>query len=191
MDSENNIPLYTKQLSTVSGNIPESQLTSELNIVAAKIDECVQIAVSAGSAALQYAIRAGQILEEVFRRHQGEMKLWLDMNIAKVDGKSLICVRRSIMWRQLWKGRAVLFPADGAEPPVKNLTEAYIKIGILPDRTESESGEKGGNSLFRMSFSAKESDISKWPPAEIRAFLTKGEPFFRMYQAAQSLVSLA
>ena len=113
------------------------------------------------------------------------------MNIAKVDGKSLICEKTALRWRQLWKGRAVLFPADGAEPPVKNLTEAYIKIGILPDRLNAESGEKGGNSLFRMSFSASEQDVSKWPAAEIRAFLTKGEPFFKMYQAAQSLVSVA
>ena len=150
----------------------------------------MQIAISAGASALNYAIHCGQILEEVFRRHQGEMKDWLDMNIAKVDGKSLIHENTAIKWRHLWKSREILFPADGSEPPVKNLTEAYIKIGILPDRTESDSGEKGGNSLFRMSFSAKEQDISKWPPAEIRAFLTKGEPFFRMYQAAKDLVSL-
>ena len=41
-----------------------------------------------------------------------------------------------------------------------------------------------------MSFSAKEQDISKWPPAEIRAFLTKGEQFYRMYQAAKEALSL-
>ena len=74
---------------------------------------------------------------------------------------------------------------------MKNLTEAYIKLGILPDRIDPETGEKTGNLFFRMSFSAKEQDVSKWPAAEIRAFLTKGEPFFRLYQEAKDLVSLA
>jgi hypothetical protein len=169
----------------------DQQLIASLNIGASRVGECVQIAISAGASALNYAIHCGQILEEVFRRHRGEMKLWLDMNIAKVDGKSIICEQRAQRWRALWKGRDILFPADGAEPPVKNLTEAYIKVGILPDRAESESGEKGGDLFFRMSFSAKEQDVSKWPAAEIRAFLTKGEPFFRMYQAAKDAASLA
>lgn len=118
------------------------------------------------------------------------MKLWLDMNIAKVDGVSIISEKQAINWRHLWKSRDILFPAGGEEPPVKNITEAYIKLGILPDRQGIESGEKGGNLMFRMSFSAKEQDVSKWPPAEIRAFLTKGEAFFNMYQSAKRIASM-
>ena len=172
-------------------NVPDNQLVSSLILGISRVGECVQIAISAGASALNYAIDCGQIFEEVFRRHQGEGQAWVDSYIVGPDGKPLICVRTMQNWRSLWKNREILFPADGSEPPVKNLTEAYIKIGILPDRIEGETGEKGGNSLFRMSFSAKESDLSKWPAAEIRAFLTKGEPFFRMYQAAKDLVSLA
>ena len=184
----------TTPATTHNGNIrsaTDQQLIASLNIGAAKVGECVQIAISAGASALNYAMDCGQILEEIFRRHQGEMRLWLDMNIAKVDGKSMICEKTATKWRQLWKGREILFPADGSEPPVKNLTEAYIKLGILPDRIDPETGEKTGNLFFRMSFSAKEQDVSKWPAAEIRAFLTKGEPFFRLYQEAKDLVSLA
>jgi hypothetical protein len=184
-----NIPLYKKAAENNTTPHPacdgslrdasDQQLAASLNIGAAKVGECVQIAISAGAAALSYAMDCGQILEEVFRRHRGEGQAWVDSYIVGRDGKPLISERTARNWRTLWKSRDILFPPDGSEPPMKNITEAYIKLGIMPDRT----ARKSDDSLFRMSFSVKEQDISKWPPAEIRAFLAKAEPLARMYQA--------
>jgi hypothetical protein len=171
---------------------PDKQLVAMLNIGGAKIGELTVIAISAASNALQYAVKCGQILEEAFRRHDGEFADWLACNIAeKADGKKLICEDTARKWRTLWRKRDQLYPPDGGEPLARTITEAYIKLGLIPEPIQTEPDPHAVKPVFHLTFSATVGDVEKWPPAERRAFLTKAEPIVRAYERALELARSA
>jgi hypothetical protein len=170
---------------------PDSQLIALLNIGGTKVGELRTIAISAAANALHYAVRCGQILEEAFRRHEGEFGEWLAANIAEHDGAKLISEETARKWRTLWRKRDNLFPPDGREPLARSITEAYIKLGLIPEPLETEPDPHAVKPCFHLTFSTSAQDVEKWPPAERRAFLTKAEPIVEAYNRALELTRSA
>ncbi len=180
------------ELSTLiekTDDTPDSHLLMRISAAQVHIEHLAELAISAASQALRVAIASGQALEILFRRHEGEFAEWLAGAIPKkADGGELLCEKTARRYRTLWKKRDILFPPDGSEPPCRSLTEAYIKLGILPEPEAAEHDPNAVHSAFRLSYSLPSGDPETWAPADRRAFLTKAEPIVEAWNRARELI---
>lgn len=168
---------------------PDSALVSRLSIGAYEVERLTLITVTSAAQALRVAIANGQVLEELFRRHDGEFAEWLEGAIAKKDdGTPLITEKTARNWRILYRKRDAIFPPDESEPACRSLTEAYIKLGILPEPEQTDRDPNTVQSQLRLSYHLPDGDPVTWSPADRRAFLTKAEPLVKAYEAAKALV---
>lgn len=170
-------------------DMPDSILVQRLAVGACEVERLTQLTVTTAAQALRIAIANGQVLEKLFTRHDGEFAEWLEGAMAKKpDGDPLITERTARNWRTLYRKRDALFPPDESEPACRSLTEAYIKIGILPEPEQSDRDPHTVQSQLRLSYHLPDGDPSTWPAADRRIFLTKAEPIVRAYEAAKALV---
>jgi hypothetical protein len=164
---------------------PDSQLAARINELNTALEGCQQIAIAACAHTVHHAVALGQVLEEGMRRHAGEFKEWLKSTVARdEDGKPRLSYDTALRYRTLWKKRDLIFPPDGGEPAARNLTEAYIKCGLLPEPESGESGEKQ-ETFFRLSFVAPATPIEEWPPGEVKAFLERTRPIEELRERAK------
>lgn len=174
---------------TVLKDSRDSALVQRLAVGACEVERLTLITITTAAQALRIAIANGQVLDELFRRHDGEFAEWLDGAIAKKDdGTPLVTERTARNWRTLYRKRDALFPPDQSEPACRSLTEAYIKLGILPEPEQTDRDPNTVQSQLRLSYHLPEGDPSNWPAAERRIFLTKAEPLVKAYQRAKELV---
>ena len=167
---------------------PDSHLLSRIAAGETQLQNLCEIAISAASQSLRIAIALGQCFEQLFRRHEGEFSEWLAGALPKkADGSDFISEETARKYRTLWRKRDQIFPPDDSEPACRSLTEAYIKVGILPEPEESDRDPNNVQSQLRLSYHLPDGDPETWPPAERRAFLTKAEPIVRAYQRAMEL----
>jgi len=168
---------------------PDSQLAARLNELNTGLLGSVQIAVSAGSMSVLFAVAMGQVLEEEMRRHEGEFAQWLETVIARdEEGKPRLSETTALRYRTLWRRRDLIFPVDGSMPTARNLTDAYQKVGILPEPDPARGNGKDAP-FFRLAFAAPATPISLWPPKEIRAFLHRTEHIAELRVEAAKMLS--
>lgn len=168
---------------------PDSQLAASLNGYAAELHQLVGIAAAANRNAVLKAIAMGELLEVLFRRHEGEFAEWLKLNIVQdAEGEPIISDRSARVYRQLWRRRRELFPPDDSAPAPRSIADALRKLGILPDNEEIDQDPGAAKPLFRLVFSLPASDPATWPPLARRDFLTRAEPIVNAYNAAMALI---
>ncbi len=167
---------------------PDSKLAAALNGYAAELGQLVGIAAAANRNAVLKAIAMGELLEVLFRRHEGQFAEWLSLNIIQDEnGAPIISDRTARVYRQLWRRRAELFPPDDSNPAPRSIADALRKLGIIPDSEEIEADPAASKPLFRLAFTLPPNDPATWPPLERREFLTKAEPIVRAWQALQAI----
>jgi hypothetical protein len=168
--------------------LPHEQLKAKIHTIHAQLGGCVQIAVAANSAAIYHAVALGQVLAEAMHRYEGEFEEWLDSIVERdAEGKPALSVTTARRYRTLYEKRFKIFPVDGSEPPPRNLVEAYIKAGILPEPQPGEADPHAIKPLFRLTFALPTVPPEDWPPAERRAFLTRTEPLLEMVARVKAL----
>ena len=172
--------------------LPSPKLAARLNTIHTQLGGCVTIAVSAAAHAVHHAIALGQVLAEGMRRYEGDFAEWLaSAGPSGEDGKPAISESTALRYRTLWAKREKIFPPDGSAPPPRNLYEAYVKVGLLPEPEAGGGDADVVKALFRVTYSLPTTPPETWPPAERRAFLTKVEPLAKLYLQALELTSAA
>lgn len=146
------------------------------------------ISASAGNSTVQHACALGQLFSEMFRRHDGEFADWLQSLGEDSEGRPRICEQTALRYRTLWAKRDQLFPPDGSPPTCKSLTEAYIKVGLIPAPKPTEKGTISG-SPFRISFSPPKTPPEEWAPADRQAFLKATEQIMLIRQKVIALAA--
>ncbi len=165
---------------------PDSHLLARVAAGEPQVQHLVAIITSAGSQAIHIAVSMGQCLEVLFKRHEGEFTEWLSMAFPlKPDGSDYISDDTARRYRTLWRKRDLVFPPDGSPPTCRNLTEAFIKVGAIPEPDENTRDPHQLPPPFRLSFHLPEGDPSNWAPAVRRDFLTRAEPVAKAYEAAK------
>jgi hypothetical protein len=168
--------------------MPDSALAERLVGLFDGFNKWLAVAGSAVSWTVRHAVAMGQVFSEGFRRHDGEFGDWLRAVVGEdAEGNPRISVDTARRYRTLWAKRDLLFPADGAEPHFRNLSEAYTKVGLLPMPVRDGKSDPMERPLFRLSFTVPEVAPELWPPAERRSFLERTEP---IAQLRERLVAL-
>lgn len=161
-------------------HMPDSAIGQRLIELNAGLLHFQAIAASSGSLTVRHAVALGQLFEEAIRRHEGGFGEWLEHTTGEdSEGNPRICRMTAFRYRTLWKKRESLFPADGSEPECRSLTEAYIKVGLIP-APQQGSQEDANKPLFRLTFSVPKTPIEDWPEADRLTFLQKSEPIAEM-----------
>ena len=170
-------------------DLPPPQIAARLNSTFAQFTQAQAIAASAGSMTVRAAVAMGQLLEEAFRRFEGDFAAWLAASVPHgEDSEPVISESTARRWRTLWKKRDLLFPPDGGEPTAKTLIEAYEKCGLIPARVPSDA-PKGEAPLYRLQFSPPSVPPEKWPKATLLEFVQQTEPLFLVRQKALALLA--
>ncbi len=171
-------------------DIPDSQLAARINTQNFALVERVQIAATAASQAVWLAILIGQACEIAMARHEGDFGTWLKSVVAHdPEGNPLLSESTARKYRMLYRKRDLLFPADGSAPPPRNISEAYVKIGLMPEPEASERDEKSVRPLFRVNYTLPDVPAEKWPAAEKRAFLERTQPIVDLREKLMSEVA--
>jgi len=173
---------------------PDSKLVERLARGESQIEQLSAWAVSAAEQGMMVAIAQGQILEILFRRHEGEFAKWLSLQ-TRADGKPLMSESTALRWRGLWKERDQIFPPDGSEPTCRARTKAYIKLEYLPEPEQSERDPAQSAPAFRVSCKLPTQAPDSLPPAIRREVLTKLEQpaiyYLRCLDHAQRIALIA
>ena len=165
-------------------DLPDTQLLDRIRAADPHIAHLRDVAISAGRQCVDVAIAIGQVLEVLFKRHEGEFKEWLALALPKRDdGSDFISYDTALRYRTLWKNRARLLPVDGSSPSHRPLTDAYMKVEILPDPDPIERDPTVSVPCFRLVWTPPTTPPDEIPAIQRRALMTKAEPVALFYLA--------
>lgn len=171
--------------------IPDTELGRLVLELNTSLRQAHAIAMSAGSMTVRYAVAMGQIFQEAFRRHQGEFGEWLRAAVGEdPEGNMRISVETARRWRTLYEKRDRLFPVGEEAPECRTMTEAYIKVGLLPAPAPDEH-PNAGQKIFRLTFTAPAVSPEEMPAADRREFMVKAEPIVQLYEKLKVIADAA
>lgn len=186
-------PTLTLLADEVVRRMPDSAMGRRIIELNTELLRFQAIAASAGSFTVRHAVALGQLFEEMFRRYEGEFGEWLRCAVGEdLEGRPRLSEDTARRYRTLWKKRDSLFPPDGSEPECKSLTEAYIKVGLIPAPVKSaESPSSVGQPLFKLMYVSQADAMATWPKSELQALLDRTEPIVRDRERARSILEAA
>jgi hypothetical protein len=156
------LELETQNLNTLE------ECAEALSQCATEADAQTRIAVTAGKAGIQYAIKGGGICLRAreIAKH-GEFLPWLEEQASKF-GRGRTTLEN---WMKLSKAQLIGNLIES--PDIKGLTSAYIAIGLLPEpQPKPDTGE--GDKVkppFVLNFKTDYKHVSEWSRDAARDFL--------------------
>lgn len=159
------------ELDTQSLNTLE-ECAEALSQCAVEADAQTRIAVTAGKAGIQYAIKGGHIClrAKEIAKH-GEFMPWLEEQAQKFGREQATFYR----WMKLAKLSLMINLIES--PNIKGLTDAYVAIGLLPEPQPKPEGEEGEDERppYVLNFKTVYRLPSEWNRDAARDFLYEFE----------------